>query len=141
MSAATSLLTPATSSLTLISIGWLNPNFIPGNTFGQKLVNFFDQRVASQTGPPFVWRLEHGPDVGLVHAHHVVGDFGSTGLAINEPHLGYRLEQFFHLGRRRHGPFERGRRNTHGLEQQVAFIEPRHELAAEVEGNRNADAQ
>ena len=30
MSAATSLLTPATSSLTLISIGWLKPNFMPG---------------------------------------------------------------------------------------------------------------
>ena len=30
MSAATSLLTPATSSLTRISIGWLKPNFTPG---------------------------------------------------------------------------------------------------------------
>ncbi len=30
MSTATSLFTPATSSLTLISIGWLKPNFTPG---------------------------------------------------------------------------------------------------------------
>ena len=133
MSTATSLLTPATSSLTRISIGWLKPNFTPG-TFSESSLPI-SSISASRVSPgrQFVLGLEHGPDVGLMNAHHVVGDFRAAGLAVDQAHLGNRLEQVFDLGRGRHGSFERGRRNADGLDQQVSFVQPRHELAAQIE--------
>ena len=54
MSTATSLLTPATSSLTRISIGWLNPNLTPGTLLAEQLVHLGDQVVAGQSRAPLV---------------------------------------------------------------------------------------
>ena len=110
------------------------------NVLGQELVHLFDQVVASQARAPLFLGLEHGPDVGLVHAHHVVGDLGPAGLAVDQPDLGDGLEQVLDLGRCRDGPFERGRRDAHGLDQEVAFVELGHELAAQVAGDRHAGA-
>ena len=64
-----------------------------GHVLREQLVHFLDQIIAGQSRPPLFLRLEHGPDVGLVHAHHVVGDLGPTGLAVDQPHLGNRLER------------------------------------------------
>ena len=141
MSAATSLLTPATSSLTLISIGWLKPNATPGTCSVKSLSISSIKASRVKPGAPLVLRFEHGPDVGLVHAHHVVGDLGAARLAIDQAHFGDRLQEVFDLGRRGHGPFERGRRDAHGLDQEVSLVESRHELAPQAQCDRHGGAE
>ncbi len=74
------------------------------NVLGQELVDLLDQGVAGQARAPLVLGFEHGPDVGLVHAHHVVGDLGAAGLAVDQPHLGDRLRAGSRSGSRRPRP-------------------------------------
>ena len=109
-----------------------------GHVLREQLVHFLDQGIASQARAPLVLGFEHGPDVGLVHAHHVVGDLGPAGLAVDHPHFGNRSEQLLDLGGNGHGPLERGGGNSHGLDQQIALVEPGHELAPHVPGDRHA---
>ena len=45
-----------------------------GDVLGEQLVHLLDELVASESRAPLFLGLEHGPDVGLVHTHHVVGD-------------------------------------------------------------------
>ena len=111
----------------------------PRDVLGERLVHLLDQVVAGQARPPLVLRLEQGPDVGLVDPHHVVGDLGPAGLAVDRPDLGEALEDLLDLGGRRHRPLERGRGDAHGLDQQVALVEPGHELAPQVQRDRHAD--
>ena len=122
MSTATSLLTPATSSLTRISIGWLKPNFTPG-TCSERNLSISSINMSRESPGATVLGLEHGPDVGLMNPHHVVGDFRAAGLAVDQTHLGDGPEQVFDLGRCGHRPLERGRRNADRLDQEVSFVQ------------------
>ena len=56
------------------------------------------ERIARQPRAPLLLGLEHGPNVGLMNAHHVVGDFRTAGFAVDQAHLGDRLEHVFDLG-------------------------------------------
>ena len=109
------------------------------HVLGKLLVQLLDELVAGQARSPFGLRLEHGPDVGLMHAHDVVGDLGPAGLAVDQANLGELLDDLLDLRRRPNRPLERGRGDAHGLDHQVALVELRHELAAQVQADRDTD--
>ena len=105
---------------------------------GQRCRHPLHELIPCHAGRPLGMRLEHHPDVGLLHAHDVVGDLWPAGLAEDRLHLGKLAERLFDPGRDRHRILQRGTGQTVDLDEQIAFVEPRHELGAKVECHRNA---
>ena len=104
---------------------------------GQLLVHRLDQGVAGQAGAPLVLGFQEGPDVGLVDAHHVVGDLGAARLAVDQANLGKRPEDVLDLGGRRNRALQRRRGDAQRLDHQVPLVEARHELGTQVQRDRH----
>ena len=84
--------------------------------------------------------LQHDPDVGLMHAHHIVSNFRTPSLAKDRFHFFVKLHQLrFNLLRHSNRTFQSCTWKSHGFDQQVTFFKPRHEFAAQIHSDRYTD--
>ena len=76
--------------------------------------------------------MQHDPDVGLLHAHHVVGDFRPARLAEDRSHFGKFQQQLLDLRATwSSAPSSVALGKPIGFDQDVSFVQPRHELGPE----------